>query len=990
MIEPTTPQLEVALVGRQSELALLWSQFEAMLKGRLKLALLAGEPGIGKSRLLGALAAQAVQAGATVLWGGASEAEGMPPYLPFLEVLGAYIRVAPVDSLRTQTGPAASILATLLPELAFRLGELPLGYPLPPEQARLRLYEAVGAFLAAMATSGVVLIFDDLHWADAASLELLCYIARHQPAARLLIVGAYREGEAGGQLAFQRAIAELSRLQVLATVRVGSLPAVELAALAAGYLEAPLAPAASHLLYTQSEGNPFFAEELLRDWLETGVLIQVNQQWTLVESLSGPLPSSIVSAVHQRLTQLAPEVVEGLRTAAIIGRTFEVTFLAEVLSQEEEEVEEILQAAYQARLIRTERPGVFTFSHDTIRECLYSEVTAARRKRLHGFIGGALEAQSTQASAQLLADLAFHFTRSGDRVRGVAYAQSAAEQALKAFAPQEAMAYYQTALDLISSSTPQQMPPSELQGALLMGLSEAAVLAGAEQKAVAAFEAAQTWFRQRGASLATAQAAHGLGRALWRLESLPAAQSALETALNLLSLLPDPGPEQVHILVDLGSLLAVSLHRQAEGIAYGWQALALARQLENDHLVATASRTVGNLLVQRNDLRAGLPLLEQGLALAAMVDDPVEAAECCACLHLAYAWSGQMGRLPDLTRRWLEFAGRCHDPYQLRHIYSMQATGYIFEGRWLEAERMIVQAQAVVDRLASPEPTAFLDMTQGLLAYYRGDYAAAEALLAGAAATFRAIGPGALVWYLGWVGIVQAAQGKNELARACIVELETLMAALPVESMAVSEPLAHLAMIALTLDDRKRLARYYLQLLPFRNQFHDFIIDRLLGAIETIQGNWSAAQASLAVASVVARQADFKPELAYILIAQANLELAQGEPGSAGRARTLLGEALALFQQLNFTGEERRLQDRLCSLPVQSGPRSQTPFPASLSQREVEVLRLVAAGKSNRQIAAELALSQKTVANHLTHIFNKITADNRAAATAFAVRHGLV
>jgi DNA-binding CsgD family transcriptional regulator len=523
-----------------------------------------------------------------------------------------------------------------------------------------------------------------------------------------------------------------------------------------------------------------------------------------------------------------------------------------------------------------------------------------------------------------------------------------------------------------------------------MGLGEAAVLAGAEQKAVAAFEAAQAWFSRQGDSLAAAQAADGLGRALWRLESLPAAQSALERALNLLAPLPYPSPDQVHILVDLGSLLAVSLHRQTEGIAYGRQALALARQLEDDHLVATASRTVGNLLVRSNNLREGLPLLEQALALAATVDDPIEAAECCACLHMAYVWSGQIDHLPELRRRWLEFARRCHDPYQLRHIYSMQVIGYIFEGRWLEAEQMIVQAQAVVDRLASPEPAAFLDMVRGMLAYYRGAYAEAETLLTEAAATFRAIGPGTLVWYLGWVGIVQAAQGKNELARACMVELERLIAALPVESIVSSEPLAHLIMIALALDDRERLARYYPQLARFRSQIHDCIIDRLLGAIETIQGNWSAAQSSLVAASALARQADFKPELAYILIAQANLKLAQGGPGSADQVRILLGEALNLFQQLNFTGEEFRLRDRLRSLPSQHGPRSQTHFPAGLSQREVEVLRLVAAGKSNRQIATELTLSQKTVANHLTHIFNKIAADNRAAATAFAIRNGLV
>jgi predicted ATPase len=179
------------LVGRQQEFAVLWSQFEETRTGHTRVALVAGEPGIGKTRLLNEVAERAEQVGALVLRGGTSEAEGMPPYLPFLEALGGYIRAAPPEQLRAQTGSMAAILATILPELTLVLGELPISYPLPAEQARLRLYEAVGLFLAAIATAApLVLMFDDLQWADAASLDLLRHVARQQSTARLLILGA--------------------------------------------------------------------------------------------------------------------------------------------------------------------------------------------------------------------------------------------------------------------------------------------------------------------------------------------------------------------------------------------------------------------------------------------------------------------------------------------------------------------------------------------------------------------------------------------------------------------------------------------------------------------------------------------------------------------------------------------------------------------------------------------------------------------------------
>src|SRR5262245_3388308 len=150
MMTSTAQGAAPPLVGRRRELESLRRQFDAAAAGRTGVLLLAGEPGIGKTRLLDAAASHAAAEGAGVLRGGASDAEGMPPYLPFLEALGQHIRTATPEALLEQTGPLASVLATILPELPLRLGELPAGYPLPPEQARLRLYEAVGTFLAAI------------------------------------------------------------------------------------------------------------------------------------------------------------------------------------------------------------------------------------------------------------------------------------------------------------------------------------------------------------------------------------------------------------------------------------------------------------------------------------------------------------------------------------------------------------------------------------------------------------------------------------------------------------------------------------------------------------------------------------------------------------------------------------------------------------------------------------------------------------------------
>jgi DNA-binding CsgD family transcriptional regulator/tetratricopeptide (TPR) repeat protein len=959
----------------------LWHTYETAARGGVSIALLAGEPGIGKTRLLDEVAQQAARAGAVVLRGGAFDAEGMPPYLPFLEALGQHIRATSPDELRAQCGPMASVLATLLPELPERLGALPATYPLPPEQTRLRLYEAVASLLAASGLrQPLALVLDDLQWADAASLDLLCYLARFQPATRLCILGAFRGGEAERRPEFERAMASLDRLRVLRTLDVAPLTLDDVAAIAISTLGAPVDPAIGRLLHTQSEGNPFFAEELLRGWRESGFVAHADGRWTLAATsvaLADATPPSIARAIRQRLVRLAPELLELLRTAAIIGKTFDLSLLAAVSGTPPETVAGHLQSAVAAQVLRAGVQNCFVFSHDKVRECLYNEVTTVRRQRLHGFIGQAIEALSEPIDTPRLAELAFHFARGGDRERGAAYARRAAESALHASAAAEAAGHFRTALDLIDRS-------DATRGELLMGLGESAELAGTESAAVAAFAEARQWFDDRDDALGAARAAHRLGRAWWRQEEIAQAREAFERARALLT--AHPGPLLVHVLVDLGTLLAVSAHQQDEAIAHVEEAVRLARHLTETRLIASSSRALGNLLVRRNDIAAGIRLLDEALDLAIASDDPVEAAECCACLAPAYFWQGAVGRSAEITLRRLVFAERCHDRYQLRHVYTWLAVCGGLRGDRVEANRRLEQAQVIVDDLESPEPKAYLAFVQGALACTHGDFAAGEPRLAEAMATFRAIGPRALVWYLGFLGIALAAQGKETEAYASAAELETLVDGLPAATTPTGEPLAALTQIALLLDDRPLMARLEPKLAAHRGRFHDFLIDRLLGEISLRQGRFAAAGERLAAAERLARQEDLWWELVRTLEAQAELARAKGHADAAQVARTRLEEALTVVQRLGSPHHEQQLRQRL-------GLRESSPrafrLPAGLSVREVEVLRLVAAGRSNRAIADELSLSAKTVENHLTSAYGKLGVDNRAAATAFAIRHGL-
>lgn len=967
------------LIGRQRELAQVREHLGIAQKGRLTAVLVEGDPGIGKTHLLNSAADTAAREGMRVLRGGASDAAGMPPYLPFLEALDPYIRSTSPETLRGQAADLAPILTTIFPELAVRLGDLSTGYPLPAEQARLRLYQAVAQFMEAIASdSGLLLILDDLHWADPASFDLLCHIARHRPGSRVLVLGAYRVGEITHHAASERARADLNRLRVLTTIALHPLSAQEIAELSASILGARLDPAASRLVYEHSEGNPFFAEELLRGWADSGLFHQAGEVWGLAGVGVPALPSGIAGAVRQRFTGLSSETLDLLRTAAIIGRSFEASLLAEVSGLEVDRVEDLLAEASRAHLLDHGQSGRFSFSHDKIRECLYEDMTALRRQRLHGFIGRALEMRPEPASAMHLSELAYHFARSGDRARGAAYALQAAEQALQAYAPEEAMTHYRTALDLIGAD-------DHRRGDIFFGIGGAAVLAGSEREAVSAFEAARKWFTGAGNIPAAARASHRLGLAWWRQEQISEARSAFESALAMLD--STPGPDLVRILVDLGSLLAVSLHELETGIAYSRRALDMAGGLGDDHLCAAAGRSLGNLLVRANDLQSGIPLLEQARDLAVSIHDPAEVAECCACLTTAYFWLGDMRSVRHTLQQMLVFAESSHDAYQFRHIYTWSSLLAGIQGDWREAERLLDQAQLAVERLVSPEPRAWLTLARGGLAYYRGEAEIAETLLVEAIAAFREIGPSSLVWYLGTLAMAQAALGKIREALSSMEELEPLLATLPEGIIPTAEALTALTLSALSLDDRARLARYYPKLRAFEGQYHDALIDRLMGEIETLEGRWADAESHLASAESIARRENLVLELILILQAQARFVLARRAPSATESAEKLLQQALNLSASVGNRRDTEKIRQALAALVRHSTPRRQ--FVAGLSPREAEVLRFVAAGKSNREIAEMLVLSEKTVENHITTIYSKIGADNRATATAFAIRHNL-
>jgi DNA-binding SARP family transcriptional activator len=499
-----------AMIGRVAELEELgrWLSQGGIVDPRSeRVLLITGDPGVGKSRLLAETASRAHAAGTLVLAGRAPE-DTLVPFQPFLEVLGHYIATAPLPDLRVHTRVHGVELGRLLPELRRRVPELPPTEAGDSETERYRLFEAVVGLLGDLSASMPVLIaIDDLHWADRPTLMLLRHLARAPGLGRLSIVGAYRAVERWSE-GYSAALANLRHERLMKQVELAGLPERDTARLVGLRVGRPPTAEFARALYAETEGNPFFIEEMLRHLADSGVEVRSAGAFDLQRF---GLPDDVRELISRRLARLSEDAIETMRVAAVIGRDFDGALLENVLALDEDRFLAALDEALATGLVgeSATAPGSYSFAHALIRETLYEGMSTARRARLHRRVGVALEQQGADHNTNALAH---HFTRAAsaeDAERAIRYALAAGEQATTMLAHEQAAEHYARALDVL-----EQFEPAALQRRceLLLAVGEAQSRSGERDRAWPAFREAASLAAQLGDGGALARSAIGASR----------------------------------------------------------------------------------------------------------------------------------------------------------------------------------------------------------------------------------------------------------------------------------------------------------------------------------------------------------------------------------------------------------------------------------------------------------------------------------------------
>jgi class 3 adenylate cyclase/tetratricopeptide (TPR) repeat protein len=466
-------------VGRLAErerLAELWGEAS---QGSLRLALIGGEAGVGKTRLSTHLALECHGQGAPVLYGRCDEDLGVP-YQPWVQALSHLVSEAPELVLDTHIESHGGDLARLVPALGQRVANLPPPRQSDPETERYLLYAAAAGLLeAAGEQKPLLLILDDLQWADGPTLSLLRHVVSAGASIPAMVVGTYRDSELSHDHPLTALLADLHREQGVERLKLTGLLSEDVLALmeaAAGHELDRDGQALAEEITRETAGNPFFAAELLRHLTESGAIVEEGGRWRLVGHVAElGLPQSVYEVIGRRVERLGSDARTALSGAAVIGRDFEMELLLAVVDLPEAQLLDLLDEAVSASLLResSEQAGRFTFVHALVEHALYEDLGRTRRARLHRRVAEALEEQCGDEPGERLGELASHWAAaivSSDIAKAMHYARRAAERALEKLAPAEAVRWYRSALELYD-----QAPAADRtqRCELLIGLGEA-------------------------------------------------------------------------------------------------------------------------------------------------------------------------------------------------------------------------------------------------------------------------------------------------------------------------------------------------------------------------------------------------------------------------------------------------------------------------------------------------------------------------------------
>ena len=900
-------------VGRDSELQRLDQIWKEASAGGRRLALVAGEPGIGKTRLAAELAGLVHADGAVVLAGRCDEDLGVP-YQPFVEALRHYVTHASGEGVAAGLGRHGGELVRLVPEIADVVSGLPDPLRSDPETERYRLFDAVATWLGALsAEAPVLLILDDLHWAAKPTLLLLRHVLRSPDPARLLLLGTFRDTELSRTHPLTELLADLRRSS---GVERWSLPGLDAAAVsaflkrAAGHDLDDQGEQLARVVRDETEGNPFFVAEVLRHLTETGAIEQRDGRWITAAAVEEfGIPEGVRDVVGRRLARLSDTANQALTVAAVVGPEFEPGVVAAAGDLAEDELLAALDEAVAARLVN-DAGGVtprYRFAHALVRVTLYDELSSARRFGLHRRVAGAIEAVHANRLDDHLPALAHHYARAAapaDETRAVEYAARAGERALTQLAHDEAVTYYRQAIELLALAGGGN---SERRLELLIRLGEAERCAGDAAARATLFDAARLAqaIGDSGA-LARAALAHGRG-ALFSAGGRVDEEYCALLGAALDAIEPDDSRVRARLLAQLALELHWSPDRDRR-VSLADEALAIARRLDDPatlaavlvpHYVAVwATDNVDERLANLNELE------EAALRLR----DPVVTSQ---ARSLRFRLMSEVADIAEAERALDEYtvlADELGQPVHRWLVGILRPHSLALAGRLAEAARAAVETLELGFAIGQDDAGMYyafgllqVRLQQGRLAEFEQEFHGFMERYGVADTLPLAVASRALID----VDLDRADRARDALASMTA----SGFACLPLD-VTWYPVTAMWAQVAAALGDAGSATVLREALSPLRDRLACMATISMgtvafhLGLLATTTGDFDAAESDFAHAEAIEERIGAPTWQARTRLEWARMLLRRSGPGDSERARELLSQALGTAREYGLARVE--------------------------------------------------------------------------------------
>jgi DNA-binding NarL/FixJ family response regulator len=993
------------LIGRDASLRALTQCIAEARGGRGRAVLLAGEAGIGKSRLVAEVHARAAEAGMLVLQGNCFEPDRLVPYAPLLDLLRTLLALRSPHAVLDHAGSLGSELVRLLPELAPLLADSAPPLTADPAEEKRRLFDALTRLFSSLTGQApLLLVVEDLHWSDDTSLDFLLHLARRTASHPLLLICTYRSDEV--QPGLQHVLAGFERERLAIEIALPRLESAEVDAMlqAIFVLQRPATADFLHLLVTLTEGNPFFIEETLKSLTAAGDITYTGGVWDRKPLDELRIPCTVQDAVGRRTAVLQPEALRVLALAAVAGRRFPFDLLQQLAGLDEGALLARLKELIAAQLVVEASDEQFAFRHALTRQAVYASLLARERRALHRQIAQTIERLHAAAIAEHLEDLAYHCSEAGEWAKALEYAAHAGERARALSAPRAAVEQYTRA---IAAAHHLALPPSPR-------LHRARGLA---HETLGHFE----------------RALDDLQTALW------AAQEGADQQLEW------------QLLLDLGALWAGRDYARTG--AYLQRATELARALDDGALHARSLNRLGNWLLNIGQAAAGLDAHHQALALFEALQDPAGTAETLDLMGMAHGLCGDVINAVARCTGAIDLFRSLGDQRSLCSSLTVRAaycSGLIDcpSSSALrspsECERDIAEALHLARQIDWSAGQAYAEITAGQVLVGFGQFGAAvahtrEALriataighqqwTTGAHCTMGAIylamlAPDRAVAALEtalpqaqalgsvlWAGLSSAELGLAHLLRGDLPRTEAVLAAAVLPDAIPASLAGRLVALAwgefLLAQGRYEAALQRAQDLiesappqgagaPQHSAQPIPALLKLKGEALMGLGQMNEAVEALKAAERGALQRSARPLAWQVYRSLGRLHHACKRKEEAERADAAAREIIA---QLAATIEDERLREGFQHAALGSLPREKPVSPlraakhafAGLTAREREVAALIGQGRSNREIAEALVLSERTVATHVGNILAKLEFGSRAQIAVWARDRGLL